>query len=201
MRYVVYADGACIGNPGPGGWGVVVVEPPQARREMSGGPFPATTNNRMELMAAIEALRALKPGAEVILRSDSTYLVNTMNRGWKRNANHELWHELDREVSARPRVDFQWVAGHAGDPWNERADRLAQAAARGRASAGPKAARCAKRDAPDEEDAARELAGSLSEGESIRRCAGCGRLFLSRSAGQSYCSLVQCELSARRRKD
>jgi RNase H len=167
---------------------------------MSGGPCPGTTNNRMELTAAIEALRAIEPGAEVVVYSDSTYLVNTMSRGWKRNANHELWSELDRQVSARHRVDFRWVAGHAGDPWNERADRLAQAAARGRALADSNEAACASR-APageeGEEDAARRLEGSLSEGESIRRCAGCGRLFLSRSPDQAYCSLVQCALRAR----
>jgi RNase H len=165
---------------------------------MSGGPCPGATNNRMELRAAIEALRAIEPGAEVVVYSDSTYLVNTMSRGWKRNANHELWSELDREVSARPRVDFRWVAGHAGDPWNERADRLAQAAARGRALADSNEAACASRVPADEEDAARRLEGSLGEGESIRRCAGCGRLFLSRSPGETYCSLVQCELRARR---
>lgn len=176
----------------------MVVEPPEARREISGGPYPATTNNRMELMAAIEALRALKPGAEVVLHSDSTYLVHTMSRGWKRNANHELWDQLDREVRAR-RVDFRWVAGHAGDRWNERADRLAQAAARGCAPTASKGAPGATSSPADEEDAAGQLAALLRQGESIRRCAGCGRLFLSHSPGHSYCSLVQCELRARRK--
>ncbi len=122
-RILVYADGSCEGNPGPGGWGVVIVDPHEPK-EFSGSD-PQTTNNRMEIMAAIEALRRLKSGAHVTLRSDSQYLVNTMNLGWRRNKNHDLWKALDAEVARRD-VRFEWVQGHAGDPLNETADRLAR---------------------------------------------------------------------------
>jgi len=129
-KYVLYADGACLGNPGPGGWGAVIAEPPELYRELSDGPFPATTNNKMEITAVIEGLRSVEPGADVIARSDSEYVVKTMTLGWKRNANQELWRELDREVASR-NVRFEWVRGHAGDKYNERADQLAASAARG----------------------------------------------------------------------
>jgi ribonuclease HI len=194
-KYVVYADGACIGNPGPGGWGVVIAEPAEQRRELSGGPYPATTNNRMEIMAAIEGLRTLEPDAEVILRSDSEYVVKTMTLGWKRNANQDLWRELDREVAAR-RVRFEWVRGHAGDEFNERADRLATARASGRAA--PSAVRETSAAQADESDL-KQLESLLRAGESIRPCAGCGRMFVSESAGRDYCSLAQCQFKARRR--
>ncbi|MGZ6254286.1 MAG: ribonuclease H family protein, partial [Candidatus Binataceae bacterium] len=119
---LVYADGSCLGNPGgPGGWGVVIVTPNGTHR-LSGGDSQ-TTNNRMEIMAAIEALRALDPGVPVIIRSDSQYLVRTMNDGWRRTKNQDLWQELDREV-ARHDVRFEWVRGHAGDALNEEADAL-----------------------------------------------------------------------------
>ena len=124
---LVYADGSCEGNPGPGGWGVVIVRPDGTQR-LSGGD-PLTTNNRMEIMAAIEALRALEPGVPVILRSDSQYLVKTMNEGWRRTKNLDLWEQLDREAD-RHDVRFEWVRGHAGDARNEEADRLAREAAR-----------------------------------------------------------------------
>ena len=120
-QYVLYADGACLGNPGPGGWGVVIAEPASEYRELSGGPYPATTNNKMEITAAIEGLRDLEPGCEVIVRSDSSYVVNTMMLGWKRKANDEFWRDLDREAASR-KVRFEWVRGHAGDKNNERAD-------------------------------------------------------------------------------
>ncbi len=194
-RYLVYADGACLGNPGPGGWGVVIVEPAAERSERSHGPYPRTTNNRMEITAAIEGLRALKPGVHVILRSDSEYVVKTMTLGWKRNANAELWRELDHEVAKR-KVRFEWVPGHTGDEWNERADKLARAAASGRALGSALA------QAPlqtDEEQAARELEPMLNDDESVRRCTGCGRLFVSASPAETHCSLLQCQLGARRR--
>ena len=116
---LVYADGSCEGNPGPGGWGIVIVTPDGTHR-LSGGDSQ-TTNNRMEIMAAIEALRALDPGVPVIVRSDSQYLVRTMNDGWRRTKNLDLWQQLDREV-ARHDVRFEWVRGHAGDALNEEAD-------------------------------------------------------------------------------
>ncbi|HEV7989635.1 MAG TPA: ribonuclease H [Candidatus Binataceae bacterium] len=124
---LVYADGSCEGNPGPGGWGVVIVTPNGTRR--LSGADPQTTNNRMEISAAIEALRALDPGVPVIVRSDSQYVVRTMNDGWRRTKNQDLWQELDREA-ARHDVRFEWVRGHAGDALNEEADALAREAAR-----------------------------------------------------------------------
>jgi ribonuclease HI len=139
---LVYADGSCEGNPGPGGWGVVIVTPEGTHR-LSGGDSQ-TTNNRMEVTAAIEALRALDPGVPVILRSDSQYLVKTMNEGWRRTKNVDLWKQLDAEV-ARHDVRFEWVRGHAGDERNEEADELAREAARtaagGNAAFGPAARR------------------------------------------------------------
>ena len=135
---LVYADGSCLGNPGgPGGWGVVIVTPNGTHR-LSGGDSQ-TTNNRMEIMAAIEALRALDPGVPVIIRSDSQYLVRTMNDGWRRTKNQDLWQELDREV-ARHDVRFEWVRGHAGDALNEEADALAREAAGARPKAALRAA-------------------------------------------------------------
>ncbi len=141
----IYTDGACIGNPGPGGWGAVLLSGLH-RKEISGREA-RTTNNRMELQAAIEALRALRERAEVELFTDSAYLKRGITEwlprwkanGWKRRegkrllpvANEDLWRELDR-LMAIQRVRFHWLAGHAGDPENERADRLARLAAEGR---------------------------------------------------------------------
>src|ERR1700751_6072452 len=101
---LVYADGSCEGNPGPGGWGVVIVTPTGTRR--LSGADPQTTKNRMEIRAAIEALRALDPGVPVIVRSDSQYVVRTMNDGWRRTKNQDRWQELDRET-ARHDVRFE----------------------------------------------------------------------------------------------
>lgn len=196
-RYVVYADGACLGNPGPGGWGVVIVEPESERHDLSGGPYPGTTNNRMEITAVIEALKDLEQGAEVIVRSDSEYVVKTMTLGWKRNANRELWSDLDREV-ARRKVTFEWVAGHAGNHWNERADELARAAAKRRPAAAPVSGPPRSKSAStDESRLAREFEGLLGPDESLRACAGCGRTFVSRSAGERFCSLAACQIKAR----
>jgi ribonuclease HI len=119
-EYLVYADGSCIGNPGPGGWGVVVRDPDGAVTE-DNGYDSATTNNRMELTAAIEGLRMTPAGAEVVLRSDSRYVVDSMTRHYKRNKNHDLWEMLDAETKAR-RVRFEWVRGHDTDATNNRAD-------------------------------------------------------------------------------
>ena len=194
-KYVVYADGACLGNPGPGGWGVVIAEPAELRRELSGGPYPATTNNQMEIMAAIEGLRTLEPGADVVLRSDSQYVVKTMTLGWKRNANQDLWRELDREAAAR-RVRFEWVRGHAGDEFNERADRLATARASGQVAPPTHKTPAAQAD----DDAMQHLEGLLRPGESIKRCAECGQMFVSESPEKEHCSLAQCQLKARERR-
>lgn len=132
---VVYTDGACSGNPGPGGWAAIIVDD-TGMRELSGGS-PATTNNRMELTAVIEALKAVDKDCAIDLYADSQYVVNAINqhwmKAWKRDGwtrkgdelkNAEMWQELDRLLKGRT-VDFHWVKGHAGDPMNERADKLA----------------------------------------------------------------------------
>ena len=134
---VVYTDGACRGNPGPGGWGWVVPDGPWAA-----GAAPETTNNRMELQAVLEALGALERHDPVEVVTDSTYIVNCFEQrwwvGWQRrnwrNArkepvkNQDLWAPLIELVLARG-VTFRWVKGHGGDPWNDAADLLATAAA------------------------------------------------------------------------
>lgn len=139
---VAYTDGACLGNPGPGGYGVVLLWNGH-RRELSRG-YRWTTNNRMELRAAIAALEALKRPCRVLLWSDSQYLVHAITlgwlerwnrQGWKRSGraavrNADLWQRLDRLLE-RHEVELRWTRGHAGDPENERADELAVAAARG----------------------------------------------------------------------
>jgi ribonuclease HI len=135
---VVYTDGACSGNPGPGGWGTVMMYRGH-RRELSGGETD-TTNNRMELMAAIAALEALSRSCSVALHTDSTYVMKGITewlaawkaRGWKTAAkkpvlNKDLWERLER-AAARHDVNWHWVKGHSGVPENERADELAREA-------------------------------------------------------------------------
>ncbi len=132
---VVYTDGACKGNPGPGGWGVWMVSG-QHQKEMWGGET-LTTNNRMELMAVIQALTALKRRCSVIIYTDSQYVrkgITEWITGWKRKGwktadnkpvkNADLWQQLEL-AAAEHQVDWRWVKGHAGDPGNERADGLA----------------------------------------------------------------------------
>jgi ribonuclease HI len=143
---VIYTDGACSGNPGPGGWGALLMASGR-ERELCGGEA-ATTNNRMELTAAIEALEALKRPCRVELHTDSRYLRDGISqwlaqwkaRGWRTASksavkNEDLWRRLDA-AAARHRIDWRWVRGHAGHPLNERADALARrglAEANGRA--------------------------------------------------------------------
>jgi ribonuclease HI len=132
---VIYADGACRGNPGPGGWGAWL-KSGEAERELFGGE-KLTTNNRMELTAVIQALAALTRPCTVTIYTDSSYVkdgITTWIHGWKKRAwqtadkkpvkNVELWKKLD-ELNAGHRVEWRWVKGHSGDPGNERADRLA----------------------------------------------------------------------------
>ena len=135
----IATDGACKGNPGPGGWGAVIRSGVH-EKELSGGE-PLTTNNRMELTAAIRALEALNKPCHVLLSTDSRYVMDGLTKwihGWRRNGwktadrkpvkNADLWQEL-LAAAARHRVEWKWVKGHAGHPDNERADRLASEAA------------------------------------------------------------------------
>jgi ribonuclease HI len=135
-RVIIHTDGACSGNPGPGGWGAIL-QFKGATWELLGGA-PATTNNRMELTAAIEALAALKRPSQVELHTDSEYLRNGITQwihSWRKNGwktrerkpvkNDDLWKALDSLISTH-KVDFRWVRGHAGHDLNERADALAR---------------------------------------------------------------------------
>jgi ribonuclease HI len=135
-RVLIWTDGACSGNPGPGGWGAVL-RYGERERELKGGER-LTTNNRMELTAAIEALESLKRACPVSLHTDSQYVrggVTGWLDGWKRNGwrtvdkkpvkNEDLWRRLD-DARARHEVEWLWVRGHAGDKLNERADKLAR---------------------------------------------------------------------------
>jgi len=141
-QVTIYTDGACSGNPGPGGWAAILIAG-KHEREISGGA-KKTTNNRMELTAAIEALRALKRPCNVTLYSDSAYLVNTFQQGWlaawKRNGwkrgpnknepvlNQDLWEELDH-LQSQHQMAWKKIQGHAGHQYNERVDQLAVAEA------------------------------------------------------------------------
>lgn len=141
MSVSIYTDGSCLGNPGPGGWGAILVYR-EVEKELSGGE-DNTTNNRMELMAAIMALEALNRPVEVTLTSDSVYLKDGITKwihGWKKNgwktaakkpvANQDLWQRLDAAIAPH-RITWAWVKGHAGHPMNERCDDLARQAAEG----------------------------------------------------------------------
>jgi ribonuclease HI len=138
---VIYTDGGCRPNPGPGGYGVVLVHP-RKRAELSGG-FRQTTNNRMEIFAAIAGLEMLKKPCRITLYSDSQYLVKAMTQGWvatwkrkgwwrtrtERPENVDLWQRLEPLCRVHE-VEFRWVRGHAGNSGNERCDQLAMAALR-----------------------------------------------------------------------
>ena len=119
---VIHTDGACKGNPGPGGWGAVI-EQTGGQVKLSGSE-PQTTNNRMEMTAVIKGLEAVDASANVLISADSTYVINTMTKGWKRKANQDLWDQLDRLIGSR-NVSWRWVRGHNGDRGNELADALA----------------------------------------------------------------------------
>ncbi|MBD3676885.1 MAG: ribonuclease HI [Rhodobacteraceae bacterium] len=136
-----YTDGACSGNPGPGGWGVLLIAREGSRvvkeRELMGGEAE-TTNNRMELLAAISALESLSRASTITVVTDSAYVKNGVTgwiHGWKKNGwrtaarkpvkNEDLWRRLD-EAQARHQVTWEWIKGHAGHPENERADELAR---------------------------------------------------------------------------
>ena len=139
MKHVdIYTDGACRGNPGPGGWGAVLVYMGR-EKELSGGE-PQTTNNRMELTAAVAALSALKEPCEITLTSDSKYLVDGITKGWAASWKAKGWKKADKSPALNPdlwdrlltlvekhKVTFVWVKGHAGPPYNERCDEMATA--------------------------------------------------------------------------
>ena len=139
---VIYTDGACTGNPGKGGYGAVIIDGDR-RQELSGG-YQLTTNNRMEMMAAIAALESLKSNSKVKLHSDSKYIVDAVIKGWAKKWQANGWRRNKKEMAKNPDlwqelldlckihdVEFVWVKGHAGIRENERCDRLAVAAAHG----------------------------------------------------------------------
>lgn len=141
-RIIIYTDGACLGNPGPGGYGAVLLWQGH-RKELSGG-YRRTTNNRMELMGAIAALEALKQRSKVLLHSDSKYVVDAVEKGWAQKWRRNGWRKPDKQMAMNPDlwerlltacsrhdVRFEWVKGHAGNVENERCDALANAAAAG----------------------------------------------------------------------
>ncbi len=141
-QVIIYTDGACVGNPGPGGYGVVLSH--RAHRRELRGSYRRTTNNRMELMGPIKGLEVLNQSCQVILHSDSQYVVGGIQEGWAKRWRENGWMRNKRERAVNPdlwgrlldlcekhEVEFRWVRGHAGDPENERCDQLAVQAARG----------------------------------------------------------------------
>ena len=139
---ILFTDGACSGNPGPGGWAFILYHTPSGKRMESSGGEAETTNNRMELRAVVEGLSALKRSTSIRIVSDSSYVLNGLSKwmkswkanGWRRREkgrlaevkNLDLWQKLD-ELVALHDVDFEWIKGHAGHPENERCDELAVA--------------------------------------------------------------------------
>jgi ribonuclease HI len=141
-QVTLYTDGACINNPGPGGYGALLFYDSHCK-ELSAG-YRMTTNNRMEILAAIAGLEVLKEPCQVHLYSDSQYLVNAIEKGWARRWQANGWKRNSKEKAVNPdlwerllalckihKIDFKWVRGHAGHPENERCDELATSAARG----------------------------------------------------------------------
>jgi len=136
MEYIIYTDGACSGNPGPGGWGAVILDEEKNETNIS-GVEKATTNNRMELMAPIMALRKIKKASKIIIYTDSIYLKNgitTWIKNWEKNGwmnsnkkqvkNKDLWLTLNK-LSKEKIIDWKWIKAHAGNKYNEIADKLA----------------------------------------------------------------------------
>ena len=136
MKYIIYTDGACSGNPGTGGWGAVIIDEENNQIELSGSE-KSTTNNRMELLAPIKALKKIKEEANITIFTDSTYLKNGISEwikkweinGWKSAnkkpiKNKDLWQELNK-LTQKKDITWKWVKAHAGNPLNELADQLA----------------------------------------------------------------------------
>ena len=141
MKYIIYTDGACSGNPGPGGWGAVILNEEKNETNLSGKEI-STTNNRMELMAPIMALKNIKKASKIIIYTDSTYVKNgitTWIKNWEKNGwksvnkkpikNRDLWITLN-ELSKKQVIDWKWIKAHAGNKYNEIADKLATGAIR-----------------------------------------------------------------------
>ena len=139
MKYIIYTDGACSGNPGPGGWGAIILSEEKNETNIS-GKEKSTTNNRMELMAPIMALRKIKKASKIIIYTDSIYLKNgitTWIKNWEKNGwksankkpvkNKDLWTTLNK-LSKDKIISWKWVKGHAGNKYNEMADKLATTA-------------------------------------------------------------------------
>ena len=136
MKYIIYTDGACSGNPGPGGWGAVIFDENKKQINIS-GKEAATTNNRMEMIAVIEALKLIKTDCEISLYTDSKYVMDGVNKwlsGWKQKGwktsnkkpvkNQDLWESIDEYIT-KHNIKWHWVKGHSGNPGNELADELA----------------------------------------------------------------------------
>jgi len=136
MKYKIYTDGACSGNPGPGGWGAVILDQDDKQKNISGSE-KNTTNNRMELLAAIMSLKKIKTNSEVVIFTDSTYVKNGITewmKNWKKNGwknsskkpvkNKDLWEKLDKLCEAN-NVSWKWVKGHSSNKFNNLADELA----------------------------------------------------------------------------
>ena len=136
MKYKIYTDGACSGNPGPGGWGAVILDQDDKQKNISGSE-KNTTNNRMELLAAIMSLKKIKTNSEVVIFTDSTYVKNGITEwmknwkknGWKKSSkkpvkNKDLWEKLDKLCEANS-VSWKWVKGHSTNEFNNLADELA----------------------------------------------------------------------------
>jgi ribonuclease HI len=181
----------------------VLIDPTGATAEIAGAER-STTNNRMEITAAIEALRRVPPGAAIAIHSDSQYVIKTMTLGWRRRENLDLWPLLDEEA-ARRQVTWEWVRGHSGDPLNERADELARSAAEVRppralpllkstTSSAP--SRSGARTNNEKLDLIDRVTPLLEVGEEVRECRGCGRLFIANDHAD-FCNLASCQLPAR----
>lgn len=164
----IWTDGACLGNPGPGGW-AAILKAGARERELAGGE-PDTTNNRMEMLAAISALEALTKPTTVRLVSDSEYVIKGITewipgwrkRGWRKVKNRDLWERL-AEVSSRHEIAWEWVRGHSGDVMNERVDKLAVAEAERQKTAAAKGTKPRAKEpavAPDAEEAQAEVSAA-----------------------------------------
>ena len=136
MKYIIYTDGACSGNPGPGGWAAIILDEEKKQINIS-GKEKSTTNNRMELMAPIMALKKVKRSSEIVVYTDSTYLKNGITlwiKNWKKNGwknankksvkNKDLWILLNK-ISEKHSINWKWIKDHAGNTYNELADKLA----------------------------------------------------------------------------